>query len=41
LNDLEQLAGYIKPSDLSLYRQVNRRGNPVELENINRQFLTI
>jgi len=41
LNDLEQLAGYIKPSDLSLYRQVNRRGNPVELESINRQFLTI
>lgn len=39
LNDLEQLAGYIKPSDLSLYRQVNRRGDPVELANINRQFL--
>lgn len=41
LNDLEQLAGYIKPSDLSLYRQVNRRGDPVDIENINRQFLTI
>lgn len=41
LNDLEQLAGYITPSDLSLYRQVNRRGDPVEIENINRHFLVI
>lgn len=38
LNDLEQLAGYVSPAQLSLYRQVNRRGEPVNLDQVNPLF---
>jgi uncharacterized protein involved in exopolysaccharide biosynthesis len=38
LNDLEQLAGYISPSELSTYRAVNRHGMPVDLGEINSVF---
>lgn len=34
LNDLEQVAGYVSPGELSLYRQVNRRGDPVDIEHL-------
>lgn len=38
LNDLEQVAGYVSPSELSLYRQVNRRGDPVDVEHLVLQY---
>ncbi|MDO6694304.1 hypothetical protein Q4574_13500 [Aliiglaciecola sp. 3_MG-2023] len=38
LNDLEQVAGFVNPTDLSLYRQVNRRGEPVDVEQLNLQY---
>ncbi|GAA0855188.1 hypothetical protein [Aliiglaciecola litoralis] len=38
LNDLEQVAGYVSPGELSLYRQVNRRGEPVNIEDLNTQY---
>ncbi|MFA3790889.1 tyrosine-type recombinase/integrase [Aliiglaciecola sp. SL4] len=38
LNDLEQVAGFVSPNDLSLYRQVNRRGEPVDVEQLNLQY---
>lgn len=38
LNDLEQVAGYVSPGELSLYRQVNRRGDPVDLEHLVLQY---
>ncbi|WP_342805930.1 hypothetical protein [Alteromonas sp. M12] len=38
LNDLERVAGFVSPTDLSLYRQVNRRGEPVDVEQLNLQF---
>jgi uncharacterized protein involved in exopolysaccharide biosynthesis len=38
LNDLEQVAGYISPAELSLYRHVNRRGEPVDIEQLDPQY---
>jgi succinoglycan biosynthesis transport protein ExoP len=38
LNDLEQVAGYIMPTELALYRQVNRHGKAVEPETVNAIF---
>lgn len=38
LNDLERVAGFVSPADLSLYRQVNRRGEPCDIEALNLQF---
>lgn len=38
LNDLEQFAGHIMPTELALYRQVNRHGKAVEPEAVNAIF---
>ncbi|MFT6896058.1 MAG: succinoglycan biosynthesis transport protein ExoP [Paraglaciecola sp.] len=38
LNDLEQFAGYIIPTELALYRQINRHGKAVEPEAVNAIF---
>lgn len=38
LNDLEQLAGYIKPAELAKYRAVNRHGKSVDIEQANTIF---
>jgi succinoglycan biosynthesis transport protein ExoP len=38
LNDLEQSAGYTMPTELALYRQVNRHGKGVEPDAVNAIF---
>ena len=38
LNDLEQVAGYINPAELGQYRSVNRRGDAVELSELQTGF---
>ena len=38
LNDLEQVAGYINPAELGQYRSVNRRGEVVELSELQTVF---
>lgn len=38
LNDLEQVAGFVSPAELSLYRQVNRRGDPVDIDQLDTQY---
>ena len=38
LNDLEQVAGFVSPAQLGLYRQVNRRGEPVNIEHLDTQY---
>ena len=38
LNDLEQVAGFVSPAQLGLYRQVNRRGDPVDIEHLDTQY---
>jgi succinoglycan biosynthesis transport protein ExoP len=38
LNHLEQFAGYIMPTELALYRGVNRQGKLIELEEVNSVF---
>ncbi|MFQ3237261.1 MAG: succinoglycan biosynthesis transport protein ExoP [Paraglaciecola sp.] len=38
LNDLELFAGYIIPTELALYRQVNRHGKALEPEAVNAIF---
>ncbi|QHJ12844.1 hypothetical protein FX988_03102 [Paraglaciecola mesophila] len=35
LNDLEQLAGYLKPAELGKYRSVNRHGKSVDIDKAN------
>ncbi|WJG09417.1 tyrosine-type recombinase/integrase [Aliiglaciecola sp. LCG003] len=38
LNDLEQVAGYVSPAELGLYRQVNRRGEPKDIDQLELQY---
>ncbi|MEM5498905.1 hypothetical protein WNY77_15955 [Paraglaciecola mesophila] len=38
LNDLEQVAGYLKPVELGKYRAVNRHGKSVDIEQANTIF---
>lgn len=38
LNDIEQIAGYVSPVELSLYRQVNRNGTTVDVEALQTCF---
>ncbi|WP_232283261.1 tyrosine-type recombinase/integrase [Paraglaciecola sp. T6c] len=38
LNDLEQLAGYLKPAELGKYRTVNRHGKSLDIEQANTMF---
>ncbi|MFT4940259.1 MAG: succinoglycan biosynthesis transport protein ExoP [Paraglaciecola sp.] len=38
LNDLEQFAGYIMPTELALYRSVNRHAKAIEIEELNPVF---
>lgn len=35
LNDIEQIAGYVSPGQLSVYRQVQRRGEPVDINQVS------
>jgi uncharacterized protein involved in exopolysaccharide biosynthesis len=38
LNDLELIAGYIVPTELALYRGVNRHAKAIEIEELNSVF---
>lgn len=38
LNDIEQIAGYVAPSDLAQYRHLNHLGNQVEVEDIKTPY---
>lgn len=38
LNDIEQVAGFVSPAELGLYRQVNRHGNVVDVESLETRY---
>lgn len=38
LNDIDQVAGYVSPAELGLYRQVNRNGNVVDIDNLETRY---
>ncbi|MEP2651674.1 MAG: hypothetical protein ABJH06_06730, partial [Paraglaciecola sp.] len=38
LNDIENVAGFIAPSELANYRQINNQKEAVDIENINTQY---
>ena len=38
LNDIEQVAGFVSPVTLSVYRQVNRNGNTLDVSQLETRF---